>query len=76
MFFFSLQKIPRSEIGDFGSNSKESSCNAGDQGSIPGWDNPLEKEMPTHSNILAQKIRWKEEPVGLQSTGSLRVGYD
>ena len=32
-----------------------------------GWEDPLEKEMATHSNILAWKIPWIEEPGGLQS---------
>ena len=36
----------------------------------------LEKEMATHSNVLAWKIPWMEEPGGLQSMGSLRVGHD
>ena len=35
-----------------------------------GWEDPLEKEMVTHSSILAWRIPWAEEPVGLQSTGS------
>ena len=38
-----------------------------------GWEDPLEKEMVTHSSILAWKIPWTEEPGGLQSTGSQRV---
>ena len=33
------------------------------------WENPLEKEMATHSSILAWEIPWTEEPRGLQSTG-------
>ena len=37
---------------------------------------PLEKEMATHPNILAWKIPWAEEPGGLQSMGSQRVGHD
>ena len=41
-----------------------------------GWDDPLEKEMSTHSSILAWKITWTEEPGGLQSTGSQRVRHD
>ena len=41
-----------------------------------GWEDPLEKEMATHSNILAWKISWTEEPGGLQSMGSQRVGHD
>ena len=41
-----------------------------------GWDEPLEKEMATHSSILAWKIPWTEDPGRLQSTGSQRVGHD
>ena len=40
------------------------------------WEDPLEKEMATHSSILARRIPWTEEPGGLQSMGSLRVGHD
>ena len=39
-------------------------------------DQSLEKEMATHSSILAWKISWTEEPGGLQSMGSQRVGHD
>ena len=41
-----------------------------------GWEDPLEKEMATHSSILAWEIPWTEEPGGLQSTGSQRVRHD
>ena len=41
-----------------------------------GWEDPLEKEMASHSSILAWRIPWTEESGGLQSTGSQRVGYD
>ena len=41
-----------------------------------GWEDPLEDEMATHSNILAWTIPWTEEPGGLQSMGSQRVGRD
>ena len=43
-----------------------------------GWEDPLEKEIATHSGILAWKIPWTEEPVygGLQSMGSQRVRHD
>ena len=41
-----------------------------------GWEDPLEKEMATHSSILAWKISWTEKPGGLQSMGSQRVGHD
>ena len=34
-------------------------------GSIPGWEDPLEKEMATHSSVLAKKIPWTEEPARL-----------
>ena len=41
-----------------------------------GQEDPLEKEMATHSSILAWRNLWTEEPGGLQSTGSQRVGHD
>ena len=41
-----------------------------------GWEDPLEKEMATHSSILAWRILWIEEPGRLQSTGLQRVGHD
>ena len=41
-----------------------------------GWEDPLEKEMATHSSTLAWKIPWTEEPGGLQSMGSQTVGHD
>ena len=40
----------------------------------PGQEDPLEKEMENHFSILAWRISWAEEPGGLQSTGSHRVG--
>ena len=59
-----------------GSDGKESPCSAGDLGLIPGQEDPLEKEMATHSSILAWKIPWMEEPGRLQSMGLQRVGHD
>ena len=41
-----------------------------------GWEEPLEKGMATHSSVLAWRIPWTEEPGGLQSMGSPRVGHD
>ena len=41
-----------------------------------GREDPLEKEMATCSSILAWRIPWTEEPGGLQSVGSQRVGHD
>ena len=40
-----------------------------------GWKDPLEKEMATHSSILAWRIPWTKEPGGLQSTGLQGVGH-
>ena len=39
-------------------------------------EDPLKKEMTTHSSILGWKIRWTEEPAGLQSMGSQRVRHN
>ena len=41
-----------------------------------GWEDPLEEGMATHSSIPAWRIPWTEEPGGLQSMGSQRVGRD
>ena len=59
-----IREFPGSSVG------KESACNAGDLGSITGLGRSLEKEMATHSSILAWKIPWTEKPGGLQSMGS------
>ena len=59
-----------------GSDSKESAYNAGDQGSILGQEDLLEKEMATHFSILAWKFPWMEEPSRLQSMGSQRVRHN
>ena len=40
------------------------------------WEDPLEKGMATHCSILAWRIPWPEEPVGLQSMGSQRVRHN
>ena len=41
-----------------------------------GWEDPLEKEMATHSSSPAWKIPWTEDPGRLQSMGSQRVGHE
>ena len=41
-----------------------------------GWEDPLEKEMATHSRFLAWRTLWVGEPGGLQSMGSQKVGHD
>ena len=51
---------------------KDLPANAGDtrdRGSMPGWEDLLEKEMVTHSSILAWRMPWTEEPGGQQSMG-------
>ena len=52
-----------------GSGVKNPPASAGDTGSIPGLEDPLEKEMATHSSILPWNIPWTEEIGGLQSIG-------
>ena len=60
----------RSEGFSRSSVSKESACNAGDPGLIPGSGRPLGEGNATHSSSLAWKIPSTEEPGGLQSMGS------
>ena len=55
--------------------SKDLPTNSGDKGSILVQEDPLEKELGTHSRTLAWEISWTEEPGGLQSMGS-RKGSD
>ena len=58
-----------------GSDGKESSCNAGDRGSIPEPGPSLQKRMATHSSILAWRIPWTQESGGLQPMRSQRVRH-
>ena len=58
-----------------GSDGKESACNAGDHGLIPGSGSSPGEGRGSHSRILAWRIPWTEEPGGLQSMGSQRVGH-
>ena len=55
---------------------KNPPANAGDVGSIPGSEDPLEENMATHSSVLAREIPWTEDPGGEQTIGSQRVGLD
>ena len=55
-------------------SSKESTCQRS-RGSL-GWEDPLKKEMATHSSLLAWEIPWTEEPGMLQRVGSQRVGHN
>ena len=56
----------------YSSDGKESACNTGDL----GWEDSLEKQMATHSNILTWRIPWTEEPGRLQSVESQKTGHD
>ena len=57
-------------------NLPDNSGDIRDTGLIPRSEDPLEKEMATHSSIFAWRIPWTEEPGRPQSIGSQRVGYD
>ena len=77
IFFFSLSKNTRS----YPSHSVVKNLPAMQetqemQVQSLGSEDPLEKEMATHSSILAWRIPWTEEPGGLQSIGLRRVGHD
>ena len=58
------------------SDSKESACNEGDLGLIPGWERAPEKEMATCPHVLAWRIQWTEEPGGVIVHGVTKVGND
>ena len=58
-----------------GSDGKESLCIPETRVTSLGQEDPLEKEIATHSSILAWRNPWREEPGWLQSMGSQRVGY-
>ena len=73
-----MEKREPSCNADFagGSDSKASAYSEGNPGSIPGGEDLLEKEMATHSSILAWKIQWMEELGRLQSMESQRgIGW-
>ena len=69
-FFFFFLSFPG------GSDGRASACDVGDRVWSLGQEDPLEKETATHSSTLAWKIPWMEEPGGLQSMGSQRIGHD
>ena len=66
--------LKRSFLG--GSDDKASAYNVRDRGSFLGQEDLLEKEMATHSSILAWKIPWMEDLGRLQSMGLQRVVHD
>ena len=73
--FHELDTISLWSLGH-GSDGKESACSAGDPGSILGLGRSPGEGNGHHSTILAWRIPWTEEPDGLQSMGSQRVGHN
>ena len=81
----SIQNLPSVIAESLGTNNcflsdgkewKESAYNTGDSGLIPGLGRSPGGGSGNHSNILTWEISWTEEPGGLQSMGSQRVGHD
>ena len=70
------RKLCKASWNPANSEGKESACNAGDQGLIPGWGRTLVKEMATCSGILAWRIPWTDDPGGLPSMRWQRVGHN
>ena len=60
----------------YSSDGKEFSCKVETRVQSLGWEDPLEKEMATHSSILAWRTPQTEQSGRRQSTGSQRVGHD
>ena len=71
-----LAKVKRFMAFPGGSVVKNLPANAGDTGLIRGSGRYPEDSLATHSSILAWRIPWTEEPGGLQSMGSQRVGHN
>ena len=77
IFFFFLEALcGKNRAFPGGSVVKKPPAIAGDVGSIPRSEDPLEKEMATHSSILAREILWIETPAGCSPWGCKRVGHD
>ena len=68
--------LPEESHEPDGSDCKESACMPETQVQSLAWEDPLEKEVATHSSILSWEIPWTEEPGGLQSMGSQRVRHN
>ena len=80
IFFFFLIEVQLINLGfPSGTVVKNPTANSRDTGECVrslGWEDPLEKETATHFSILGWRIPWTEEPGGLQSMKSQRVGHD
>ena len=68
MMGFPSGSVVKNPLSFYGGNIR-------DMGLIPGREDPLEDESATHSSIVAWRVPWAEEPGGLQSMGSQRVGH-
>ena len=76
-FFGEKKTTAQKKLAQFGgSDGKASAYNSGDLGLIPGSGRSPGEGMATHSSTLAWRIPWTEEPGGLLSMGSQRVGHD
>ena len=71
-----IQYIKASQVALVVKNLPANAGDERDMDSIPGWGDPLEEGMATHSSILAWRILWTDEPGGLQSIRSQRMGHD
>ena len=67
----SIKLTQREEGSPSSLDGKASACNAETQVQSLGWEDPLEKELATHSSILAWRIPWTEEPGRLEFMGAL-----
>ena len=77
LLFFTQEQYEKNNGFPGGSESKEFACNAGDLGLIPGSGRSTgEKYWRIHSSIIGWKTPWTEEPGGVQSMRSQRVGHD
>ena len=74
--FSSFQYNIKAPIGTIVKNPLVTARDGGDRARFLGWEDSLEKKMATHSSILAWRIPGTEEPCGLQSMESQRVGHD
>ena len=71
-----MRRLPQYGASPSGSEVNNPPATQETQVQSLGWEDPLEKDMATHSSILARKILWTEEPSRLRSMGLQRVGHD
>ena len=76
IYSLNMQPVSLQRASQVAQVLKNLPANAGDWGSIPGSERSLEEGVATHCNIPVCRIPWTEEPGGLLSVGSQRVGHD